>query len=121
MSSQMEKSVVEVSTVAAANCHCAPVITTTTDHGLEVGDIITYVNSGSATEQIIGLESGRSYKVEARAVANTFTLCDIDGTDIAYGAGHTKAMGLDQNFLNSLGNAPSVGITGSEHLFHLRP
>ncbi len=114
MSSQTEKSV-EVSTVAAYHATNAPVITTTADHGLEVGDIITYVNSGSATEQIIGLESGRSYKVEARAASNTFTLCDIDGTDVAYGAGHSNlGDGTGAKFfLNTLGNAPSVGITGA--------
>ena len=114
MSSQTEKAV-EVSTVAAYHATNAPVITTTADHGLEVGDLITYVNSGSATEQIIGLESGRSYKVEARAAANTFTLCDIDGTDVGYGAGHANlGDGTGAKFfLNTLGNAPSVGITGS--------
>ena len=114
MSSQTEK-VVEVSTVAAYHATNAPVITTTADHGLEVGDIITYVNSGSATEQIIGLESGRSYKVEARAASNTFTLCDIDGTDVGYGAGHSNlGDGTGAKFyLNTLGNAPSVGITGA--------
>ena len=114
MSSQTEK-VVEVSTVAAYHATNAPVITTTADHGLEVGDIITYVNSGSATEQIIGLESGRSYKVEAKAASNTFTLCDIDGTDVGYGAGHTNlGDGTGAKFyLNTLGNAPSVGITGA--------
>ena len=114
MSSQTEKSV-EVSTVAAYHATNAPVITTTADHGLEVGDIITYVNSGSATEQIIGLESGRSYKVEATAATNTFTLCDIDGTDVGYGAGHSNlGDGTGAKFfLNTLGNAPSVGITGA--------
>ena len=114
MSSQTEKSV-EVSTVAAYHATNAPVITTTADHGLEVGDIITYVNSGSATEQIIGLESGRSYKVEAAAASNTFTLCDIDGTDVGYGAGHSNlGDGTGAKFfLNTLGNAPSVGITGA--------
>ena len=92
----------------------APAITTTADHGLEVGDMITYVDSGSATEQIIGLESGRSYKVEANKF-NTFTLCDIDGTDVAYGAGHTNlGDGTGAKFyLNTLGNAPSVGIVGA--------
>ena len=114
MSSQTEKAV-EVSTVAAYHATNAPAITTSADHGLEQGDIITYVNSGSATQQIIGLESGRSYKVEAVANSTTFTLCDIDGTDIGYGAGHTN-LGVGNGakfFLNTLGNAPSVGITGA--------
>ena len=114
MSSQTEKAV-EVSTVAAFHATNAPAITTTADHGLEVGDIITYVSSGSATEQIIGLESGRSYKVEAVANSTTFTLCDIDSTDIGYGAGHANlGDGTGAKFfLNTLGNAPSVGITGA--------
>ena len=114
MSSQTEKAV-EVSTVAAFHATNAPAITTTADHGLEVGDIITYVSSGSATEQIIGLESGRSYKVEAVANSTTFTLCDIDSTDIGYGAGHSNlGDGTGAKFfLNTLGNAPSVGITGA--------
>ena len=42
--------------------HCVRTITTTTDHGFKVGDIVTYEASGSNTEQIIGLVSGRSYK-----------------------------------------------------------
>ena len=114
MSSQTEKAV-EVSTVAAFHATNAPAITTTADHGLEVGDIITYVSSGSATEQIIGLESGRSYKVEAVANSTTFTLCDIDSTDVGYGAGHSNlGDGTGAKFfLNTLGNAPSVGITGA--------
>ena len=114
MSSQTEKAV-EVSTVAAYHATNAPAITTSADHDLKQGDVITYVNSGSATQQIIGLESGRSYKVEAVANSTTFTLCDIDGTDIGYGAGHTN-LGVGNGakfFLNTLGNAPSVGITGA--------
>ena len=114
MSSQTEKAV-DVSTVAAYHATNAPVITTTADHGLEVGDIITYVNSGSATEQIIGLESGRSYKVEARllptlsrfAILMVLMLVMVlviltlgDGTGAKF-------------YLNTLGNAPSVGITGA--------
>ena len=55
VSSQTEKSV-EVSTVAAYHATSAPTITTTADHGLEVGDVLTYVNSGSLSEQIVGLE-----------------------------------------------------------------
>jgi flagellin len=114
MSSQTEKAV-EVSTVAAYHATNAPTITTSADHDLKQGDVITYVNSGSATQQIIGLESGRSYKVEAVANSTTFTLCDIDGTDIGYGAGHSN-LGVGNGakfFLNTLGNAPSVGITGA--------
>ncbi len=114
VSSQTEKSV-EVSTVAAYHATNAPTITTTADHGLEVGDVLTYVNSGSLSEQIVGLESGRTYKVEAVGGSNTFTVCDIDGTDVGYGAGHANTGdGTGAKFfLNTLGNAPSVGITGA--------
>ena len=114
MSSQTEKAV-EVSSAAAYHATNAPAITTSADHGLEKGDIITYVNSGSATEQIIGLESGRSYKVKEIPSTTTFQLCDIDGTDVGYGAGHSNlGDGTGAKFyLNTLGNAPSVGITGA--------
>jgi flagellin len=114
MSSQTEKSV-EVSTVAAWHAATAPAITTTADHGLEVNDIVTYVNSGSAAEQIIGLDSGRQYKVLATAATNTFTLVDIDGSVVSYGAGHANTGdGTGAKFyLNTLGNAPSVGPVGA--------
>jgi flagellin len=114
MSSQTEKSV-EVSTVAAWHATTAPAITTTADHGLEVNDIVTYVNSGSPAEQIVGLESGRQYKVLATAATNTFTLVDIDGSVVSYGAGHANTGdGTGAKFyLNTLGNAPSVGPVGA--------
>tara|TARA_B100001250_G_scaffold336577_1_gene303122 strand:- start:179 stop:2170 length:1992 start_codon:yes stop_codon:yes gene_type:complete len=113
MSSQTEKTI-EVSAVAAFHATTAPTITTTADHGLDVGDIITYVDSGDAAQQIIGLDNGRTYKVEAKT-SNTFTLCDIDGTDVGYGKGHSN-LGVGNGakfYLNTLGNAPSVGITGA--------
>ena len=113
MSTQTEK-VIEVSGVAAHST-TPPTITTTADHDLKAGDIITYVDSGSASEQIIGLESGRSYKVKAGS-GNTFTLQGLDGSDLAagYGAGHTNlGDGTGAKFyLNSIGNAPTVGIVG---------
>ena len=87
MSSQTEK-VIEVSTVGAHQAS-PQTITTTADHDLKAGDIVTYVDSGSASQQIIGLESGRSYKV-ASASGTTFTLQDLDGVDLpGYGAGYT--------------------------------
>ena len=116
MSSQTEK-VIEVSTVGAYQAS-PQTITTTADHDLKAGDIITYVNSGSASQQIIGLESGRSYKVET-ASGNTFTLQDLDGVDLAgYGAGTAAGgeLGVGEGakfYLNSLGNAPSVGLVGA--------
>ena len=63
MSTQTEKSV-EVSTVADyQNATTSGSITTTADHGFKVGDIVTYVSSGSNTEQIIGLVFGRSIRL----------------------------------------------------------
>ena len=118
MSSQTEK-VVEVSTVAAFAAD--PAITTTADHGLDVGDVITYVASGAADQQIIGLDSGRSYKVKAKTT-NTFTLEDLDSTAVTgpSGAGYGKAgsanLGVGNGakfYVNTLANAPSVGITGA--------
>ena len=88
MSTQTEK-VVEVTSVGA-HSSTPPTITTTTDHDFKAGDIVTYVDSGSASEQIIGLDSGRSYKVLA-ASGNTFTLQDLDGVNLpSYGAGHSN-------------------------------
>ena len=110
MSTQTEK-VIEVTSVDATN---NKTITTTADHDLKVGDILTYVDSGSATQQIIGLESGRSYKVKSTATTNTFILMGLDGADITYGKGHAN-LGVGQGakfYLNSIGNAPTVGIVG---------
>ncbi len=110
MSTQTEK-VIEVTSVDST---LNKTITTTADHDLKVGDIITYVDSGSATQQIIGLESGRSYKVKSTATTNTFILMGLDGADITYGKGHAN-LGVGQGakfYLNSIGNAPTVGIVG---------
>ena len=113
MSTQTEKSV-EVSTVADyVNATTSGSITTTADHGFKVGDIVTYVGSGSNTEQIIGLVSGRSYKV-ATIGTKAFTLKDFDGGDIGYGKGTAGSDPLGEGagakfFLNSIGNAPSIG------------
>ena len=114
MSTQTEK-VIEVSGVAAHST-TPPTITTTVDHDLKAGDIITYVDSGSASEQIIGLESGRSYKVKAGS-GNTFTLQGLDGSDLAAGYGKAGSANLGDGtgakfYLNSIGNAPTVGIVG---------
>ena len=110
MSTQTEK-VIEVSSVDVPG---NKTITTTADHDLKVGDIVTYVDSGSATQQIIGLESGRSYKVKSKPTTNTFILMGLDGADITYGKGHAN-LGVGQGakfYLNSIGNAPTVGIVG---------
>ena len=73
MSSQMEKSVEVASTTNAG------VITSTADHDFSVGDFVTYVHSGDSSEQIIGLESGRTYRVSAADPdARTFSRTDVD-------------------------------------------
>jgi flagellin len=118
MSSQTEKSV-EVSAVADyAGQNASAQITSVNDHDFKVGDIVTYVSSGSNTEQIIGLVSGRSYKVETVGT-KVFTLKDFDGGDIGYGAGTVGGDPLGSGagarfFLNSLGNAPSIGEVGAD-------
>jgi flagellin len=118
MSSQTEKSV-EVSAVADyAGQNASAQITTVNDHDFKVGDIVTYVSSGSNEEQIIGLVAGRSYKVETVGT-KVFTLKDFDGGDIGYGAGTVGGDPLGSGagarfFLNSLGNAPSIGEVGAD-------
>ena len=118
MSSQTEKSV-EVSAVADyTGQNDSAQITSVNDHDFKVGDIVTYVNSGSNTEQIIGLVSGRSYKVETVGT-KVFTLKDFDGGNIGYGAGTAGSDPLGSGagarfFLNSLGNAPSIGEVGAD-------
>ena len=112
MSSQTEKSV-EVASAGPYNT--AQDITTTTDHAFKVGDLVTYEASGSNTEQIIGLVSGRTYRVSAIGT-KTFQLQDFDGGAIDYGAGNA-ALGTGAGakfYLNALGNAPSVGEVGAD-------
>ena len=111
MSTQMEKSV-EVSIVAAHAVGAA--ITTSEEHSFETGDFVTYESSGEADEQIVGLESGRTYRVVEVDDTN-FTLTDLDGNAIAaYGAVAGYGDGTGAKFhLNSLGNAPTVGVSGA--------
>tara|TARA_B100000989_G_scaffold273587_1_gene231850 strand:- start:1626 stop:3752 length:2127 start_codon:yes stop_codon:yes gene_type:complete len=110
MSSQLEKSVEVAST---ANSAAAAVITVTTDHDFAAGDFVTYVHSGDSSEQIVGLESGRTYRVDAaNLAARTFSLTDVDSAAITYGNGGQGDGTGSKFFLNSLGNAPSVGIVG---------
>ena len=67
--------------VAVAAYHATNANVITTDHDFAAGDIITYVHSGDSSEQIVGLESGRTYRVDAASLQlNIFTLCDIDGS-----------------------------------------
>ena len=111
MSTQMEKSV-EVSIVGTHDT--AQSITTSEDHGLETGDFVTYESSGEADEQIVGLESGRTYRV-VKVDDTNFSLTDLDGGAIGdYGAVAGFGDGTGAKFhLNSLGNAPTVGVSGS--------
>ena len=112
MSSQMEKSVEVASTAASA---AAAVITVTTEHDFAAGDFVTYVHGGNAAEQINGLESGRTYRVDAaNLTATTFALTDVDSGAITYGQGNLGDGTGSKFFLNSLGNAPSVGIVGAD-------
>ncbi len=111
MSTQMEKSV-EVSIVGTHDT--AQSITTSEDHGLETGDFVTYESSGEADEQIVGLESGRTYRV-VKVDDTNFSLTDLDGGAIGdYGAVAGFGDGTGAKFhLNSLGNAPTVGVSGA--------
>jgi len=110
MSSQMEK-IVEISSLAEHGA--AAHITTSNSHGFATGDFVTYEFSGTADEQIVGLDPGRTYRV----VKNTdteFELTDLDGTAINYGTVTTVGDGVGAKFhLNSLGNAPTVGVSGA--------
>ena len=77
--------------------------------------MVTYEASGSNTEQIIGLVSGRTYRV-SDVGTKTFKLQDFDGGSIDYGAGNA-ALGTGAGakfYLNSLGNAPSIGEVGAD-------
>jgi len=110
MSSQMEKTI-EVSSIEDHESKAQ--ITTSNSHGLETGDFITYEFSGVADEQIVGLESGRTYRVE-KVTDTTFELTDLDSSAISYGAVTGVGDGVGAKFhLNSLGNAPTVGISGA--------
>ena len=110
-STQMEK-IVEVASVephqTAAN------ITTSADHGFNTGDFVTYEYSGSASEQIVGLEDGRTYRV-VKIDDTNFELTDLDSNPIGdYGAVTGFGDGTGAKFhLNSLGNAPTVGVSGA--------
>ena len=118
MSSQVEKSV-EVASVAAWDTEA--VITTTNDHNLKTGDIVTYQSafdaSGATGEQIFGLTSGISYAVK-KVSDKTFSLTNLDGTAMAkYGTGGDTTGfgdGTGAKFhLNSLGNGPAVSNTST--------
>ena len=83
-------------------------------HGFETGDFVTYEFSGVADEQIVGLDSGRTYRVVKIQILSS-SLLILDGSAIAdYGAVAGVGDGTGAKFhLNSLGNAPTVGVSGA--------
>ena len=66
-------------------------ITTSTNHGYQIGDSVKYIAAGTA---LTGLTSLSSYTVASVPSANTFTLTSSDGSTITYGGGNGNA--LDQ-------------------------
>ena len=72
--------------LAVAGWDTEAVITTTNDHNLKTGDIVTYQSafdaSGATGEQIFGLTSGISYAVK-KVSDKTFSLTNLDGTAMA--------------------------------------
>ena len=115
ISSQLEKSESVASVEAASGV--SKVITMSSDHGFENGDIVTYEKGTGA---ILGLEDGMSYVVRQKT-DTTFTLRtlgDTDGTStFTYGAttnNNSPAAGTGAKFhLGSLAGAPSAGLVGA--------
>ena len=108
INSQLEKSV-DVSSVGGNQA--AATITTSADHDFAAGDIVTYEGGSSA---IPGLIPGKSYKVGAdTGVSTTFTLTELDGSAITYGALTNYGDGTGAKFhLSTLAGAPNVAETG---------
>ena len=115
ISSQLEKSE-SVASVEAASA-VSKVITMSSDHGFENGDIVTYEKGTGA---ILGLEDGMSYVVREKT-DTTFTLRNLGDTDgtstLTYGAttnNNGTAAGTGAKFhLASLAGAPSAGLVGT--------
>ena len=108
---QQEKT---LTVASAGNLANAATITTTEDHLLNVGDLVTYEAQGGVAK-ISGLVSGHTYKIAA-VTANTFTLTDTDDTAVGYGnvtgnADHGSGVGAKFH-LASLAGAPTVGEAG---------
>ena len=66
-------------------------VTTSTNHGYQVGDTVKYLAAGTA---LTGLTSLSSYTIASVPSANTFTLTSLNGSAITYGGGNGNA--LDQ-------------------------
>ena len=115
ISSQLEKTE-SVASVEAASA-VSKVITMSSDHGFENGDIVTYEKGTGA---ILGLEDGMSYVVRQKT-DTTFTLRNLGDTDgtstLTYGAttnNNGTAAGTGAKFhLASLAGAPSAGLVGT--------
>ena len=63
-------------------------ISTSTTHGLKVGDTVKYVAGGTALN---GLASLTSYKVASIPSSTSLTLNDINGNSLTYGGGNGSA------------------------------
>jgi flagellin len=108
MSSQLEKTATVAANGAAA-LGAAAVLTTSTSHGFVATDQVTYEAGGAAgVGGIPGLIDGRTYIVSTAPAGTTFTLTELDGTAITYGAvGNLDGEGAKFH-LATLAGAPSV-------------
>ena len=90
-------------------------ITTDADHLFVTGDIITYEQGPASTSvPIPGLLDGHSYKV-TKVDADTFTLTNLDGSAVSYGAKTNYGTPSNAKFhLQSIAGAPTVGLTGAD-------
>jgi flagellin len=111
-STQQEKT---ITVGSVANLGAAATITSSSDHGFVVGDLLTY-EAQTGVAKISGLVSGQTYKIAA-VTTNTFTLTDTDGTAVTYGQASVNAdhgSGVGAKFhLASLAGAPTVGEAGT--------
>ncbi len=113
-STQLEKT---VTVQSAGTMGAAAIITTTSDHLFQVGDLLTYEDlTDPATAIMPGLISGQTYKIDAANFAsNTFTLTDVDGTAVTYGTSDHHGTGVGAKFhLASLAGAPTVAEAGTD-------
>ncbi len=114
-STQLEKS------ATASSATVNGVITTTTSHGFEYGDVITYEQPSGSTP-LSGFVAGRQYTVTKPVTANTFTLTEI-GTSPAGDATETHrvqpkevtvATGAGVKFhLANIAGSPTTTVSGS--------
>ena len=108
MSSQLEKTATVAANGAAA-LGAAAVLTTSASHGFVATDQVTYEAGGAAgVGGIPGLIDGRTYLVASAPAGTTFTLTELDGTALTYGAvGNLDGEGAKFH-LATLAGAPSV-------------